>query len=88
MTVMTPIADEAAARLAFSLMRSAYLDLAQALLRIDEEPARELLQTVENRIAYRLGSAGAVEADGTLQETAIAIAAGRVQTVLREACEV
>jgi hypothetical protein len=85
MTDMTPIADEAAARLAFSLMRGAYLDLAQTLLRIEEEPARELLQGVEHRIAYRLGHLGQDLPDEAPQQTAIAMAAGRVRAVLREA---
>lgn len=88
MTDMTPIADEAAARLAFSLMRGAYLDLAQTLLRIEEGPARELLQGVENRIVFRLGHLGRGLPDGAPQQTAIASAAGRVRAVLREAHEI
>ena len=85
MTDMTPIADEAATRFAFSLLRSAYLDLAQTLLRIDAEPARELLQAVEHRIAYRLGSLATDDPDGAPQETALAAAAGQVRSVLRDA---
>jgi|GraSoiStandDraft_9_1057307.scaffolds.fasta_scaffold1008449_1 hypothetical protein len=85
MTDMTPIADEAATRFAFSLLRSAYLDLAQTLLRIEAEPARELLQAVEHRIAYRLGSLAQDESDGAPQETALAVAAGQVRAVLRDA---
>lgn len=85
MTDMTPIADEAATRFAFSLLRSAYLDLAQTLLRIEAEPARELLQAVEHRIAYRLGSLAQDAADGGPQETALAVAAGQVRAVLRDA---
>ncbi|WP_287082438.1 hypothetical protein [Methylobacterium sp.] len=46
MTDMTPIADEAATRLAFGLMRSAYLDLARTLRSIEKEPANELLGCV------------------------------------------
>jgi hypothetical protein len=85
MTEMTPIADEAATRFAFSLLRSAYLDLAEMLLRIDRDPARELLQAVEHRIAYRLGSLATEEADGTPEGSALAVAAGQVQAVLRDA---
>jgi hypothetical protein len=85
MTDMTPIADEAATRFAFSLLRSAYLDLAQTLLRIDAEPAREVLQAVEHRIAYRLGSLASSDADGRVEDSALAIAAGQVRSVLREA---
>ncbi|MFC6051119.1 hypothetical protein ACFPYM_25090 [Methylobacterium hispanicum] len=85
MTDMTPIAAEAAARLAFSLMRSAYLDLAQTLLRMEEGPARALLQGVEHRIAYRLGYLGEGIPEDAPQKTAIATAAGRVRAVLREA---
>ena len=87
MTDMTPIADETATRLAFSLMRGAYLDLAQMLRRIEDEPARELLETVENRIAYRLGSLGQGFPEDAPQQSAIATAAGRVRAVLREAQE-
>ena len=82
MTDMTPIADEAATRFAFSLLRSAYLDLAQALLRIDEEPARELLEAVENRIVFRLG---ALAADDHVGDAALMVAAGQVRSVLRDA---
>ncbi|GJE09752.1 MULTISPECIES: hypothetical protein [Methylobacterium] len=85
MTDMTPIADEAATRFAFSLLRSAYLDLAQTLLRIDAEPARELLQAVEHRITYRLGSLATDGADGLAGETTLAAAAGQVRAVLRDA---
>jgi hypothetical protein len=85
MTDMTPIADEAATRFAFSLLRSAYLDLAQTLLRIDAEPARELLQAVEHRITYRLGSLATDHGDGRVEETALALAAGQVRAVLRDA---
>jgi hypothetical protein len=85
MTDMMPIADEAATRLAFSLMRSAYLDLAQTLVRIEAEPARELLQAVENRITYRLGSLANDGPEGAPKETALQVAAGQVRSVLREA---
>ncbi|SDM57255.1 hypothetical protein SAMN05216360_102477 [Methylobacterium phyllostachyos] len=85
MTDLKPIADEAATRFAFSLLRSAYLDLAQTLLRIEAEPARELLQGVEHRIAYRLGSLGQGDVEGHLQASALAAAAGQVQAVLRDA---
>ncbi|MDP4002159.1 hypothetical protein [Methylobacterium sp. NEAU K] len=87
MTEMMPIADEAATRLAFSLMRSAYLDLAHTLRSIDEGPARDLLQAVEYRIEYRLGSSAQDASDESPQESAIAVAAGRVRSVLREALE-
>ncbi|MBE7196884.1 MAG: hypothetical protein INR70_03660 [Parafilimonas terrae] len=87
MTNMTPIADEAATRFAFSLLRSAYLDLAQTLLRIEAEPARELLQAVEHRVVYRLGALAQTDPDIIPQETALAAAAGQVQAVLRDALE-
>ncbi|MGH1574317.1 hypothetical protein ACRAWG_31305 [Methylobacterium sp. P31] len=87
MTDMMPIADEAATRLAFSLMRSAYLDLAHTLRSIDEDAARELLQAVEYRTEYALGSSAQDASDETPQEGAIATAAGRVRSVLREALE-
>lgn len=83
----SPIADEAATRLAFSLMRSAYLDLAHTLRSIEDEPARELLEAIENRIAYRLGSTGVDEQAGNPEETPLVLAAGRVRAVLREARE-
>ncbi|MEL6063445.1 MULTISPECIES: hypothetical protein [unclassified Methylobacterium] len=85
MTNMTPIADEAATRFAFSLLRSAYLDLAQTLLRIEAEPARELLQAVEHRIVYRLGSLARTDPDAVPEETALSVAAGQVRAVLRDA---
>ncbi|WP_149312188.1 hypothetical protein [Methylobacterium sp. P1-11] len=88
MTDMTPIADEAATRLAFGLMRSAYLDLARTLRSIEKDPANELLRAVEHRIVYRLGSAGHDCPDGSTQEGALTLAAGRVRSVLREAQEV
>ncbi|MBY0254830.1 MAG: hypothetical protein K2X54_26175 [Methylobacterium organophilum] len=88
MTDMTPIANEAATRLAFGLMRSAYLDLARTLRGIEREPANELLRAVEHRIVYRLGSSAALDCpDGSAQEDALALAAGRVRSVLREAQE-
>lgn len=87
MTDMMPIADEAATRLAFSLMRNAYIDLAHTLRSLDEDAARELLQTVECRIEYRLGSSAQDAPDEPPQETVLAIAAGRVRSVLREALE-
>ena len=85
MTDMTPIADEAATRFAFSLLRSAYLDLAQTLVRIDAEPARELLQAVEHRIVDRLGALAKDDVDGLVGETALSVAAGQVRAVLRDA---
>ena len=85
MTDMTPIADEAATRFAFSLLRSAYLDLAQTLVRIDAEPARELLQAVEHRIADRLGALARDDINGLAGETALSAAAGQVRAVLRDA---
>ncbi|MEE7501957.1 hypothetical protein ACLBXO_26690 [Methylobacterium sp. C33D] len=87
MTEMSPIADEAAARLAFGLMRSAYLDLARTLRGLEDETARELLRTIENRIVYRLGSSAEDAPDGSVRETALALAAGQVRAVLREAQE-
>ena len=87
MTDMMPIADEAATRLAFALMRNAYIDLARTLRSIDENAARELLQAVEYRIDYQLGSTAQDASDETPQESAIATAAGRVRSVLREAIE-
>lgn len=85
MTDMAPIADEAATRFAFSLLRSAYLDLAHTLLRIEAEPARELLQSVEHRIAYRLGSLAQTGPNASGENTPLAKAAGQVQAVLRHA---
>ncbi|MBE7196437.1 MAG: hypothetical protein INR70_01360 [Parafilimonas terrae] len=87
MTDMTPIAGEAATRLAFSLMRRAYLDLARTLRSIEDEPACELLQAVENRLQDRLG--GSAQGDGgeTPHGDAIASASWRVRRVLREALE-
>lgn len=85
MTEMKPIADEAATRFAFSLLRSAYLDLAQTLLRIEAEPARALLQGVEHRIVYRLGSLGQNNPAEFPEAHALAAAAGQVQAVLRDA---
>ena len=87
MTEMKPIADEAATRLAFSLMRSAYLDLARTLRSIEKEPACELLRAVEHRIVYRLGSSLQDVSDDAPQEGALALAAGHVRAVLREAQE-
>jgi hypothetical protein len=87
MTDMMPIAGEAATRLAFALMRNAYIELARALRSIVENGARELLQTVEYRIEYQLGSSAQGAPDGTPEENAIATAAGRVRGVLREALE-
>lgn len=85
MTDMTPIADETATRFAFSLLRSAYLDLAQSLLRIDEEPARALLEAVEHRITYRLGALAQTDPDDIPEQPALAVAAAQVQAVLRDA---
>ncbi|XYD08860.1 hypothetical protein R1A27_28630 [Methylobacterium sp. NMS12] len=87
MNEKTPIADEAATRLAFGLMRSAYLDLARTLRGIEDDAARELLQTVENRIIYRLGSSAENGPDGSVRNTVVALAAGQVRAVLREAQE-
>lgn len=85
MTDMTPIADEAATRLAFGLLRRAYLDLAQQLMRIEPEPARELLHSVEHRIVDGLGSLTLGISGGAPQETPLAVAASQVRSVLREA---
>ena len=85
MTDMTPIADEAATRFAFSLLRSAYLDLAETLRRIEAEPARDLLQAVEHRIAYRLGSLAEHEPESGRSDSALAAAVAQVRAVLREA---
>lgn len=85
MTELKSIADEAATRFAFSLLRSAYLDLAQTLIRIEEEPARALLQAVENRIVYRLGNLAADDPENLPQANALAVAAGQVQAILRDA---
>jgi hypothetical protein len=77
MTDLLPIADEAAVRLSFCLMRNAYLDLARMLRSIDEDAARELLQAVEYQIEYRLGSSAKDAPGETPQETSLAAAAGR-----------
>jgi hypothetical protein len=87
MTDMMPIADEAATRLAFSLMRGAYIDLAHTLRGLDENAARELLQTVEYRMEDMLGAPAQDASDETPQEASLAIAAGRVRAALREALE-
>ncbi|XYD09888.1 hypothetical protein R1A27_04885 [Methylobacterium sp. NMS12] len=87
MSEKTPIADEAATRLAFGLMRSAYLDLARTLRGIEDDAARELLQAVESRIVYRLGSSVEDGPDGSVRNTVVALAAGQVRAVLREAQE-
>ena len=87
MTDMMPIADEAATRLAFALMRNAYIDLARTLRSIDENAARELLSAVEHRIDYQLGSSVQDASGETPQDKPLAIAAGRVRSVLREAVE-
>jgi hypothetical protein len=87
MVDMTPIADGAATRLAFSLMQNAYLDLARMLRSIDEDAARELLHSVEYRIEYTLGPSAPDAWDETPQEGVVATAAGRVRSVLREAVE-
>lgn len=87
MSARTMVADEAATRLAFGLMRSAYLDLARMLRSIEEEPARELLQAVENRLHYRLGTPTPEVSTGAPRTKAIAAASKRVREVLREAVE-
>ncbi|WP_149311594.1 hypothetical protein [Methylobacterium sp. P1-11] len=87
MTETMPSADEVATRLAFGLMRSAYLDLAQTLRGIEDDAARELLHAVENRINYRLGSSVEDGPDGSVRRTVLAAAAGQVRAVLREAQE-
>ncbi|MGH1591729.1 hypothetical protein ACRBEV_29290 [Methylobacterium phyllosphaerae] len=87
MTEMMPIADDAATRLAFGIMRSAYLDLARTLRSIEDDTARELLQAVEHRITYRLGSFEKEAPNGAKRNTALACAAGHVRAVLREARE-
>ena len=71
MTDMTPIADGAATRLAFSLMRSAYIDLAHMLRSIEEGAALEVLEAVEYRTNYRLGSSGEDNSDRAPRQTAI-----------------
>lgn len=87
MNDMTPIESEAATRLAFSLMRQAYLDLARSLRSIEEEPACELLQSVENRLQYRLDGSGQSDSRNSSHHEAIASASWRVRRVLREALE-
>lgn len=87
MTDTIQIADEAATRLAFGLMRSAYLDLARMLRSIEDEPARELLEAVENRLHYRLGTPVQDVSPELPRTKAIVTASQRVREVLREAVE-
>ena len=46
MSDFSSIADQIEARVAFSLLRDAYMDLVQILIEINAEPARELLRGV------------------------------------------
>ncbi|MGU3537355.1 hypothetical protein [Methylobacterium sp. A54F] len=85
MTDMTPIAEDAAAKVAFDLLREAYLDLAQMLLRIEEEPARELLKNVEQLTSLKLSCLDHASLAGTAEQAAVAMAAQPVQDVLRAA---
>lgn len=87
MNDMTPIADDAATTMTFGLMRDAYLDLAQTLLRIEEVPARELLHAIEQRAALRLTSLEHDVLKDPHEQTVLAMAAGPVLAVLREAQE-
>lgn len=87
MTDMTPIADDAATTMTFGLLRDAYLDLAQTLLRIEEVSARDLLQAIEKRAALRLNALEDEVLKDPLEQTALAIAAAPVLAVLREAQE-
>ena len=87
MTDMTPIADDTAATMTFGLLRDAYLDLAQTLLRIEEVPARDLLQAIEKRATLRLTTLEGEILTDPLEQTALAIAAAPVLAVLREAQE-
>lgn len=87
MTDMTPIADDAATTMTFGLLRDAYLDLAQTLLRIEEVSARDLLQAIEKRAALRLTALEDEVLKDPLEQTALAIAAAPVLAVLREAQE-
>ncbi|VUD72785.1 hypothetical protein MET9862_03389 [Methylobacterium symbioticum] len=85
MTDMTPIADDTAATLTFGLLRDAYLDLAQTLLRIEQGSARDLLQAIEKRAALRLSALEDEIFTDPLEQTALAMAASPVLAVLREA---
>ncbi len=85
MTDLNQIADHAEARVAFSLLRDAYMDLAQTLLRIEEEPARELLRGVEQRTSLRLVTADGETASEGPGSGTFAKAAEPVCAVLRAA---
>ncbi|MCJ2073531.1 hypothetical protein MKK75_32895 [Methylobacterium sp. J-030] len=84
-TNLAPSADDAATRFAFSLLRSACLDLAPTLRCIEAEPARALLQAVEHRTADRRGALARTEPDAVARAVDLAVAAGQVQVVLRDA---
>ncbi len=87
MNDMTPIASEAATRLAFSLMRRAYLDLARSLRSIEDEPACELLRSIENRLKDRLDGSQQSGSEDPSRRDAMMSASRRVRRVLREALE-
>ena len=85
MTDMTPTVDDTAAAMTFGLLRDAYLELASAILRIDEAPARELLEAVETRTTLRVTSLGHDLLKDPRERVALATAATPVLCVLREA---
>jgi len=72
-----------AAQLAFVLLGEAYADLARSLLKIDEEPARELLRSVELRAQRKLDSFHEHDADATSDRELMNHAAQPVLVVLR-----
>ena len=74
-----------AAQLAFVILGEAYSELAQALRKIDDEPARELLKTVEVRAQLKMEmfNVGAAESSGDRE--LVSQAAQPVSLLLRSA---
>ncbi|GJE33469.1 hypothetical protein [Methylobacterium oxalidis] len=77
--------EGAAARISFDLLREAYIDLAHRLLSIEEEPARELLRSVEQRAVLKISTLCDSEAVLMPNPEVLAAAAAPVCAVLREA---
>ena len=82
---MDQLPDSDAAKVAFVMLSEAYMDLAQTLLRIEEEPARELLRGIEQRAALKLDSVETDGADPIADIETVALAAVPFRAVLREA---
>ena len=79
------VLEQAADKAAFNLLREAYFDLAHTLLRIEEEPARELLRSVEQRTALKLTNFDALESASDAE--ILAMAGPSVCAVLKDAQE-